>query len=202
MITTTTSLPSVRALLFPGADSATQVAERLEERSALDPAVRKQGGVPSGLVGVAAGKVGSIIAGFLEIDTFDLLAAGWRKHAALMAAARQTAESPGEEQVVELATHRVTSKHRPSIDLEVDEASVGSLDVEIDVTFVVHAVRGVVTAGRLTALRSGLVDLEAALSCEGVPIASERRQVDLALEVDLGSGVPLIDYVVLPEAPS
>ena len=202
MSTTTTTLPTVRALLFPGADSVTQVERQLEERSALEPAVRRLDGVPSGLVEVAAGKVGAVLAGLLDIEAFDLLAGGLRKHEALMTAAQQTAESPGEEQIVELATHRITSTHRPRIDVEVDDAPVGSIDVEIDVTFVLHAVRAVVAEGRLVALRSGLVDLEASLSCGGLPIASERRQVDLTLEVGLGSGIPLIEYVVLPEAPA
>ncbi len=201
MITTSTSLPSLRQLLFPGAETATQVEQQLEERSTLEPAVRKLDRVPSTLVGVAAGKVGSIVAGFLEIDVFDLLLAGWRKYEALMTAARQTVETPGEEQVVELVTHRVVSTHRPRIDVEVDGVEVGSVDVEIDVALVLHAVRAVVTAGRLTALRSGLVDIEAKLSCEGVEIASKNRRLDLALELDLGPGVSLLDYVVLPEAP-
>jgi hypothetical protein len=201
MTITTTSSSSVRALLFPGADSATQVQHQLEERSALEPAVKKLGGVPTGLVGAAAGEVGSVLAGLLEIDVLDLLAAGWMKHAALVVAARQTVENPGEEQVVDLATHRVMSAHRPRIDLEVDGVAVGSLDVQIDLTFVLHAVRAVVVAGRLTALRSGLVDLTAALSCEGVPIKTATHQIDLALEADLGTGLPLLEYVLLPEAP-
>lgn len=197
----TTSPSSVRALLFPGADSATEVQRQLEERSALEPAVTKLGGVPSGLVGAAAGEVGSVLAGLLEMDLVDLLAAGWRKYEALTAAARQTIENPGEEQVVELATHRITSAHRPRIDLEVDGVSVGSVEVQIDVTFDLHAVQAVVFAGRLTALRSGLVDVTAALACEGVPITSATRRFDLAIEAGLGAGVPLIEYVVLPGAP-
>jgi len=200
--TTSTSLPSVGALLFPDAESARHVQRQLEERSALTPAVEKLRGVPSGLVGAAAGEVGSIVAGLLEMDVFDLLAAGWRKHAALVAAARQTLETPGEEQVVDLATHRVTSTHRPRIDLVVDDVVVGFVDVRIDVTFVLHAVRAVVVAGRLTSLRSGLADLGAELSCEGVPITSASRRIDLALEADLGPGVQLIEYVILPEAPT
>jgi hypothetical protein len=202
MSTTTTTLPTVRTMLFPGAESVTQVERQLEERSALESAVQWLDGVPSGLVEVAAEKVGAVLVGLLDIEAFDLLAAGWQKHEALMTAAHQTAESPGEQQIVELATHRITSTHRPKIDVEVNDVRVGSIDVEIDVTFVLHAVRAVVASGRLVALRSGLVDLEASLSCGGLPIASERRQVNLALEVALGSAIPLIEYVVLPEAPA
>ncbi len=200
LATASAVLPSVREVLFPGAGSATRVERRLEGRSALEPTVRRLAGVPDGLVGVAAGRVGSIVAGFLEMDTFDLLAAGWRGHEPLTTAARQTVSAPGEERVVELATHRVTSTHRPSVDLEIDDAPVGSVDVQVDVAFVLHAVRAVVTAGRLTALRSGLVDLDASLSCEGSSIASGSLAVDLALQADLERGPSLIDDAVVPEA--
>jgi hypothetical protein len=196
-----TCLASPTALLFPGADSVTQVERQLEEQSALEPAVRRLDGVPSGLVEVAAGKVGAVLAGLLDIKGVRPARRGVAEAWGADDGRRQTAESPGEEQIVKLATHRITSTHRPRIDVEVDDTRVGSIDVEIDVTFVLHAVRAVVAGGRLVALRSGLVDLEATLSCGGLPIASERRQVDLTLEVGLGSGIPLIEYVVLPEAP-
>jgi hypothetical protein len=170
------------------------VERRLEQRSALVPAVRRLAGVPSGLVGVAAGRVGSIVAGFLELGTFDLLAAGWRRYEPLTRAARRTVGPSGEEQVVELATHRVTCAHRPSVDLELDGVPVGSVDVQVDVAFVLHGVRAVVAAGRLTALRSGVIDVEASLACDGVEVAAASRRIDLELEGGLGAGVSLLEY--------
>jgi hypothetical protein len=193
-------LPSVRELLFPGAGSASRVEQRLEERSALEPAVRRLAGVPRRQVGDAVRRVSSIVAGFLEMDAFDLLAAGWRGYEPLTTAARQTDAAPGEEQVFELATHRVTSCRRPSVDLEIDDAPVGSVDVQIDVSFVLRAVRAVVSGGRLTGLRAGLVDAEVRLSCEGAEVASASRRIDLAAEGGLGAGISLIEYAVDPSA--
>ena len=40
---------------------------------------------------------------FLGQDLFDVAAGGWRKHAALTAAARRTRETPGSEEVLSLA---------------------------------------------------------------------------------------------------
>jgi hypothetical protein len=56
---------------------------------------------------------------------------------------------------------------------------VGEIHREIDLTIDSDAVCGVVSAGRLTVLRSGKADLKA---------ASATRQIDLGIEVGIGSG--------------
>jgi hypothetical protein len=54
-----------------------------------------------------------------------------------------------------------------------------------------HAVQAVVSAGKLIALRSGKADLSAELWCEGVPMRTARRTIDL--EMDLGTGLLLAE---------
>jgi hypothetical protein len=178
-------------VLFPNGDPAAEVQRLLQQRSALEPIRAALKGVPAHLAGGATGEIGRVAAGLLHMDLVDVLASGWKKYDALAAAARATLETPGEEQVVDLVTHRISSTYRPRIDLVVDEMPAGSIDLEVDVTVVLHAVVGVVADGRLTSLRSGRTDLEAELSCEGIPITSGRREIDLTVDIDLGSGVVL-----------
>jgi hypothetical protein len=178
-------------VLFPNGDPAAEVQRLLQQRSALEPIGAALKGVPAHLAGGATGEIGRVAAGLLHMDLVDVLASGWKKYDALAAAARATLETPGEEQVVDLVTHRISSTYRPRIDLVVDEMPAGSIDLEVDVTVVLHAVVGVVADGRLTSLRSGRADLEAELSCEGIPITSARREIDLTIDIDLGSGVVL-----------
>ena len=183
-------------VLFPNGDPAAEVQRLLEQRSALEPIGDALKGVPAHLVGGATGEIGRVAAGLLHVDIVDVLASGWKKYDALAAAARATLETPGEEQIVDLVTHRISSTYRPRIDLVVDEMPVGSIDLEIEVTVVLHAVMGIVADGRLTSLRSGRADLEAALSFEGIPITSARREIDLTVDIDLGSGVELAGAAV------
>jgi hypothetical protein len=72
--------------------------------------------------------------------------------------------------------------------------------VQIDVVFVLRAVRAVVTGGRLNSVRAGLIDLAASLSCEGVEIASGSRRIGLADEAGLGAGISLLEYALVPGA--
>ena len=51
--------------------------------------------------------------GVLALDLGDLVIAGWRKQGQLAAAAERTAANPGTSELVELATHRVSSVHHP-----------------------------------------------------------------------------------------
>jgi hypothetical protein len=62
-----------------------------------------------------------------------------------------------------------------------------------------HAVRAVLSDGRLTKLRTGLADVEARFACAGIQATPVTRQIDLAQEVDLGTGILLVGS---PDVPS
>ena len=205
MTLVSTPSPSIGGLLFPDGQSTGDIQQLLDDRRSLEPAIDAIGHVPNSLAHAAFAEVGSIIAGLLDIDLVDVLVSGWKKYGALSAAAEATLWTPGEEQVVEVATHRVGSTHAPSVELVVDGINVGSIDFEIELSAVVHALCAVVSGGKLMAFRSGRIELSATLSCEGVEMKSIRREIDPSLELDLGDGVPLVgslDNVWLPEAPS
>jgi hypothetical protein len=61
------------------------------------------------------------------------------KHAALAAAAERTAANPGSSEVVDLASHRITSVHRPSIELLVNNVRVAAVNFELQIELVVKA---------------------------------------------------------------
>jgi hypothetical protein len=65
----------------------------------------------------AADQVAVVAHGLLDLDLGELVVAGWRKQGQLAAAAERTAANPGSSEVVELATHRISSAHHPSVEL-------------------------------------------------------------------------------------
>ena len=103
--------------------------------------------IPKTLAGAAIKEIGSIVAGLLQMDLVDLLVSGWRKHGALASAAELTLRSPGEKQVVGLATHRIRSTHTPSIELVVDRVPLGEVNFLIELGADVHALRAFVSGG-------------------------------------------------------
>ncbi|MEU1072764.1 MULTISPECIES: hypothetical protein [unclassified Streptomyces] len=125
------------------------------------------------------GEMASVVDSFLSLDLFDVAAGGWRKHVALRDAARRTRATPGSEEVVALATHEITSRHRPYVDVLVDGVNLGTLDVGLDLTFRITGLVAVVRDAQLVALRSGECKLTGYLTIQQILLAKRQAQVDL-----------------------
>lgn len=182
-------------LLGEGQDSMQALAHALNDQrlgSFLGDAL--QGLSQAGRAAVSE-EAAAAVHGLLDLDLGGLVVAGWRKHADLRAAARRTAAAPGSAEVVELATHRVTSTHTPSVDLLVDGARVTTLHFELGVEFLVKALVGTVRDRRLVAFRVGSCDVTATLALEGSRLLTRREQLQLPLVIRLGEGIPLLGPV-------
>ncbi|MFD7320158.1 hypothetical protein ACFV9D_03565 [Streptomyces sp. NPDC059875] len=149
-------------------------------------------------------ELATVVEDFLALDVLDLAAAGWRGHSALQSAARRTRDLPGSEEVVALATHRVTSTHRPYVDVYVDGAKIGTLDVELTAVFWISGLVCVVRDACLTGVRSGNCAVDASLGVQGSVIAQRRGgRLDLPGAFALRGPVPLLRNEPRPqEAPT
>ena len=104
----------------------------------------------------AAGNQVAVAAhGLLDLDLGDLVTAGWRKQGDLAAAAERTAANPGSSEVVQLATHRIGSMHRPFVDLIVNDVHLATVHFELDLEFLITVLVATVRAGHLVSLHSG-----------------------------------------------
>jgi hypothetical protein len=128
----------------------------------------------------------------LNLDLVDVLMMAWRKHAALVAAARRTTAAPGSSEVVDLATHHITVTQRPYIDLLCDEMRVGRVQIELQLDFTVAGLVAVVRAGLLVAVQTGHCTIAATLLIEGEQVATRSAHLDLPLAVRLGAGIALL----------
>ena len=183
---------SVRRLLL-GDVTEEESISTLQDGLAPDVADNLLTGASTALRGAARTEVGRAIDAVVKMDTFDAVALGWRKHGLLAEAARRTVASPGSQEVVELASHRITSSYSPNIEVLLDDHRVGQIDVSLKLTANIVGLVGVVTRGRLTSLKSGHIDLSAVLKCQGADVAKGERRIYLASEVSLGDGIQLID---------
>jgi len=152
---TTTSIPApltVRSLLLDeAANGADLLARAIDEdtMAAALPQLSRAGRSAAGA------ELTDLAKGLLELDLGGLALAGWAKHRDLVAAATRTSEHPGSTELVELATHRITSVHRPSVDLLVDGVRVAVVRLELEVELLVRALVATVRLGHLIGLRSG-----------------------------------------------
>ena len=131
----------------------------------------------------ASDQVADAANGLLDLDLGDLVVAGWRKQGQLAAAAERTAANPGSSEVVELATHRVSSAHHPSVELLVNDVHVATVTFDLTIEFVVKALVVTVRDGHLVSLHSGTCDVAATLAAEGIQLASRRAHFELPLVV-------------------
>jgi len=146
----------------------------------------------------AGDQVASVAHGLLDLDLGGLVIAAWGKWAELTAAAKRTFTTPDSSEVVELATHTITSAHRPYVELLVNDVHVATVRFELAVKFVVKALVATVQHGRLVAVHSGDCDVTATLAAEGRQLAKREAHLQLPLLVRLGGGIPLLHDIEAP----
>ena len=152
----------------------------------------------------ADSQIATVAHALLDLDLGGLMAAGWRKQGELAAAAERTAANPGSSEVVELASHRISSVHRPSVELLINGAHVATINFELDIEFVVKALVVTVRNGHIVSLHSGACDVAATLAAEGLRLASRQTHLNLPLIIRLplalhrGAGADPLPYGAQP----
>ncbi|MDO8145931.1 hypothetical protein [Isoptericola sp. 178] len=194
-MTTTTAAPTMTARVFLLDDGSGR-----DTAQVLGEAVRRHGIGGAALQGVRRATtatreaVGSELAavadGLLDLDLGDVLLRSWRSVADLTAAGRRTALAPGEE-IVALATHRITATHHPRVDLSVDGVPLHRFTFEISLVAVLTGVAAVVAGGSLVAVRGGSADVTGTLSLDGVRLVERSRTLDVEALVRLRRPIPL-----------
>ncbi|WP_371656539.1 MULTISPECIES: hypothetical protein [unclassified Streptomyces] len=146
-------------------------------------------------------EMAAVIDSFLGLDLFDVAAGGWRKHADLTAAARRTRAAPGSEEVLALATHEITSRHRPYVDVLMDGVKIGTLEVGLDLAFRISGLVAVVRNAELVAVRSGACVLDGSLTVQQILLAERQGQLDLPGIWHLHTPLPLLRNEPPPPPP-
>jgi hypothetical protein len=196
------------AFLFDDEDTDRALARTLNEHGALGSLDTALGLAAQTTREAAGDQVAAAADGVLALDLSDLMIAGWRKQGQLAAAAERTAANPGTSELVELATHRVSSVHHPYVELLVNDMRVTTVNFELHLEFEVKALVASVRNGHLVSLHSGDCDLSATLAAEGILLASKRRHFSLPVIVrwplllHLGGGTDPLPYGAKPPPPS
>jgi hypothetical protein len=188
---------SVRAVLYGEADPAAAVAATPAWRTVLSGLSRSG---PAGVLAMLSpdgqadlyAQASAAVAGLLNLDALDVLVGGWRKHRALVAAAQRTQAQPGTTERVELASHRITTTHRPYLDINLNGATVAKVHVDLELTLDVETVVATVSGARLVGIEGGRCTVTAGLGCENVPLVSRQLVFDPHVVLRLGEGILLL----------
>lgn len=192
MITDTRRV-TARGLLFgPDPDGVESLARALERRGVSDSLRDSVGALGTAGHRALLKEVARAGDGLLQIEPAALIVNGWRKHSALIKAARASIENPGSTELVDLATHRITSIHCPYVELLVDGTPVAKVSFELKLVLLLRALVAGVRGGRLTTLHSGVCEVTAQLSANGIPLVHRSGELDLHLAVAIGEGIVLV----------
>ena len=181
------------ALLFgPDQETPAAVAERLRSadigtdlRGALDS-------LPPLTRAAAVDQVTTAAAGLLDINLADLVAAGWQKHADLTAAARRTLAAPGSTDLVDLASHRVSTAQEPYVTVLVDGHCVATIRFGLSLAFEISALLAEIKAGKLVALHSGRCVVTGTLAIQDINVVTRQARIDLPGVIALRGGIRLL----------
>jgi hypothetical protein len=195
MTSVATVVPPLTArLLLSGTavDTTAALARAMERHGVARSALRGVRWLSASSLGVVERELAGVLEGLLDLDLGEVLVAGWRKHAALIAAGERTAAAPASKEVVELATHRVTWTCRPSVDLVLDGAKLATLEFVLTIEFVLVGVSAVVWQGHLVAVQGGDCSVTGDLELGGADLCHREQRVDIAWLAPLRPAVPLV----------
>lgn len=190
---TTTALggsATARDLLFGTA--------RTESTGVLTDSLHRNGTVaahvrcPVGLNVVVERELATKTDELLSANLADVVITGWKRYDALRQAARRTYDAPSTEEIVALAAHTVESSHRPAIEVFIDGASMGTINIELKIAVTIDGALAVVRQGWLIGLRTGTFTVGASLAVQQTAFAERRWPFDLPGAIQLRHGVPLL----------
>lgn len=176
--TATQPLTAVRFLFDQDQDTGQALAQTLRGNGIIRSLDGVLGRMSQAGRRTADSQVATAVQGLLDLDLGGLMVSGWRKQGDLAAAARRTAARPESSEVVELASHRIRSAHRPFVDLIVGDAQVVRINFQLDIEFLVKALVATVRDGHVASLEAGSCEVTVTLAAEGIQLASRRGHVD------------------------
>jgi hypothetical protein len=177
-------------------DGTAALRQALSEHNVLDAV----GGKLSRLTGdgreAAHDALASAAADLLDLDLGDVLIYAWRTQERLADAAGKTLRAPGRREVVQLASHQVTSTHKPAVDLMVDGVRVHTFHFQLDLVLTIDVAAVIVQDGRLVAVKAGDGSVSGTLTLKmpggDATLLHRERRINLHLTIRVGNGIPLL----------
>ncbi len=111
--------------------------------------------------------VAGAIPHLLDIEVGTILAGAWAGEGELRRYTDPQRYPPGEVVHVELTPHVVTSEHRPSVDLLVNDQPYGQLGLAVSVTLQVEGASLTITDGKIWQAAAGACTATGRIACDG-----------------------------------
>ncbi|MEV3903549.1 hypothetical protein AB0K11_14590 [Mycobacterium sp. NPDC050551] len=177
---------TVRDFFF-GPDACAELTRSLHDNAT---ARRLLPGYP-GLTAIVEREVAKATDGFLDTNPTDLVASAWRRYEKLRQAAIRSSGT-GKEERVSMATHRIESSHRPTVDVFIDGTRRATVQLAITLSFDMAGIVAVVRRTRVVAIEAGNCTVTGELTAQGVTLTKRQRQWGFPGAVTLRGGIAVL----------
>jgi hypothetical protein len=133
-------------------------------------------GLPKAAVPGLTGAFDTALGDVFALPLGPLLESAWSKVAALADARARTLADPTASALTPLLDHKITSSHRPHIDLRYGGKTVGKIELLLELVLQLNGIELEFRRGRVSAVRSGTCQGVAALSLAGKPLFKRQTE--------------------------
>jgi len=164
--------------------------EKSEHFTTLKEKVFKTVSLPAGMYKLLIRQVSDL----LNINIMEILAGGWSKYSEFLQYLDKDQYPPDETVYVPLIEHTLTSKHSPFLQPVINEKSLGKIEFDVYLEFLLKGVILKIRDGRIMGAKIGTVEGKGDVQYDGFKLfEAENQPIGLPVNIDLNPGIPIID---------
>ncbi len=164
--------------------------EKSEHFTTLKEKVFKTVSLPVGMYKLLIRQVSDL----LNINIMEILAGGWSKYSEFLQYLDKDQYPPDETVYVPLIEHTLTSKHSPFLQPVINEKSLGKIEFDVYLEFLLKGVILKIRDGRIMGAKIGTVEGKGDVQYDGFKLfEAENQPIGLPVNIDLNPGIPIID---------
>jgi len=164
--------------------------EKSEHFTTLKEKVFKTVSLPVGMYKLLIRQVSDL----LNINIMEILAGGWSKYSEFLQYLDKDQYPPDETVYVPLIEHTLTSKHSPFLQPVINEKSLGKIEFDVYLEFLLKGAILKIRDGRIMGAKIGTVEGKGDVQYDGFKLfEAESQPIGLPVNIDLNPGIPIID---------
>jgi hypothetical protein len=130
--------------------------------------------------------------GLLDIRLLDVMGWAWKKGRELEAYRDTERYPPDKPFRVHLVDHKITSTHKPDVEIRINKKPVGRVHFAVNIEITVRGVILEIRNARIKKIDAGDCKATGSFFCEGFLLAErESKPLDLPGTIDLGEGLEI-----------
>jgi hypothetical protein len=164
---------------------------RLESREGVMELRRplEEARLPGGWAGLR-NKILAEAGGLLDFRLLDVMGWAWKKGRELEAYRDTERYPPDKTFCVPLVEHKITSTHKPDVEIRINKKTMGSVHFAVNIEIAVKVITLQIRNARIKKIHAGDCKATGSFFCEGFLLAErESKPLDLPGTIDLGEGL-------------